>query len=85
MGDVIQLGREVKPPLIICPHCRKEIRIDITPFSKDVSKILRDKCVKCGGEIHVGILILSHPRLDGLLQSITKTIQAFQGGNVLLQ
>ena len=85
MAEIIQLGREVNPPLIICPHCKREIRIDITPFANDVSKIIKDKCVKCGGIIHVGVLILSHPSLEGLLQTITNVVKSMEGGNVLLQ
>jgi hypothetical protein len=85
MGELIKLQQESKPPLIICPHCKKEVNIDITPFSKDVSKILRDKCTKCGGEIHVGVLILSHPRLDGILGAINNCVMAMGKGNVLLQ
>lgn len=85
MGDVIKINRDIQPPLIICGNCKNQIRIDIKPFSEDVSKILRDKCPKCGGELNVGILILSHPRLEGLLQAIQACVQAMNTGNVLLQ
>lgn len=84
MGELIQINQEAKPPLIICPHCKQEILIDIIPFSKDVSKILRDNCVKCGGEINVGIFILSDVSMRGLLNNIAVVIQSLEGGNVLL-
>lgn len=85
MGDLIQVQPEVKPPTIICPHCQNEILIDLAPFNKDVSKILRDNCVRCGGEIHVGTLILSHRDLKGLLSCIQIVVSSLNAGNVLLK
>lgn len=85
MGELIQINRDSNPPLIVCPHCKQQIQIDITPFAKDVSKILRDKCSKCGGEIVVGVLILANVSLDKLLVNIQTVVQALNKGNVLLQ
>ena len=84
MGEIIQIGQERKPSTIICGKCQEEIKIDITPFAKDVSNILKDKCPKCRAEIHVGILILSHPDMVGLLNCIKIVVDALNPGNLNL-
>lgn len=73
MGELITIEREDSRPRIICGQCQQEILIDIGPFRKDCTKILKDKCPKCKSEIFVGVLILAHPQLQGLLH-IIKTI-----------
>lgn len=73
MGDLITIEREDSRPRIICGNCQQEILIDIEPFRKDCTKILRDKCPKCKTELFVGVLILAHPQLQGLTY-IIKTI-----------
>jgi hypothetical protein len=85
MGELIRITQESKTPTIICPYCKEEIRVDIQPFRDDVSKILRDKCLKCGGEINVGVLILSHRSLKELLGCINIVVDALKKGNVLLK
>jgi len=82
--EIIKIGQERKPATIICGKCREEILIDITPFAKDVSNIMKDKCPKCGAYIHVGIFILSHPELKGLLECIKLVITSLQPGNLNL-
>lgn len=82
-AEIIEIG-ERKPATIICGKCKNEIRIDITPFAKDVSNIMKDKCPKCGTFIHVGILILSHPKMDGLLACIKAVIDTLTPGNLNL-
>ena len=79
--EIIQIGNERKPATIICGKCREEIKIDIMPFAKDVSNIIKDKCPKCVAYIHVGILILSHPELKGILECIKIVINALNPGN----
>lgn len=75
---------ETKPALITCGKCRKENLIDLTPFNKDVSNILRDNCVHCGGELFVGVLILCNTELRDLLSSIGAITNLFrqQGAHV---
>lgn len=73
MGELITITKEDSRPRIICGQCQEEILIDIEPFRKDCTKILRDKCPKCKTELFVGILILAHPQLQGLT-FIIKTI-----------
>lgn len=87
MSELIKIQRDETKPMIICPKCKAQIFIDLTPFTNDVSKILRDNCYKCGGELHVGVLILSNPTLNGLLQAIqvvstalAKAGKLFMGG-----
>ena len=83
-SEIIQVGNERKPATIICSKCKEEILIDITPFAKDVSNLMKDKCPKCGGMIYVGILILSHPSIEGLLNCIKLVIQSLNPGNINL-
>ena len=73
MGELIKIQREESKPRIICGHCKQEILIDIRPFAQDCTKILRDVCPKCKTELFVGIMILAHPKIEGLL-SIIKTL-----------
>ena len=82
--EIIQIGAERKPATIICGKCKGEIVIDIMPFAKDVSNIMKDKCPKCGADIHVGILILSHPKMEGILQCIKIVVNALNPGNMNL-
>lgn len=86
MGELIQIKNEELRPRIVCGKCKEEILIDITPFRNDCTKILRDRCPKCHAELFVGILILAHPRINGLmgilqtiLQSLNKSSQIIGG------
>jgi hypothetical protein len=58
------------PPIVKCPHCTQEILIDIGPFRKDVTKIMQDKCIKCGGIIVVSLLILCDTSMHRMLHTI---------------
>lgn len=80
----IKIVGEDKTPRIICQHCKQQIPIDISAFAKDCTKILRDSCPKCKGEIFVGILILSHKSHYNLLQSIKLVVNNLQSDNQLL-
>jgi len=82
--EIIRLSNEKKPATIICGKCKEEILIDITPFIKDISNIMKDKCPKCGAYLHVGILILSHTELKGLLSCIKLAINTLQPTNLNL-
>lgn len=84
MGELIELGGQKQQPRVICPYCQEVIAIDIKPFAADVSKILRDNCPKCRGEIYVGVLILCHQNLNGMLRSIQTVIEAVDPKNKLL-
>jgi ribosomal protein S27AE len=77
MRELIQMQNEDLRPRIVCGKCREEILIDITPFKNDCAKILKDRCPKCHAELFVGILILAHPQMKGLmgiLQTILRTL-----------
>ena len=74
MGELIKISKDSSTPRIACPHCGQPNLIDITPFKEDVSKILRDRCTSCRGEIFVAILLLGHTKLDLLLLLIRKVI-----------
>lgn len=84
MGEIIRVNSNRKPSMIICSKCKKEVLIDITPFAKDITNVMQDKCPGCGAQIFVGVLILSHPELKGLLQCIMTVIEALKPGNMNL-
>ena len=84
MSNLIQIQNQDLRPRTICQHCQKEILIDIMPFSKDCTKIMQDKCPNCHGKLFVGILILAHPDMNGLLKCIQIVIDAMQGSNKII-
>lgn len=84
MGKLIQIQKEEAKPEIVCPHCKERIAVDIRPFAPDPTKIMQDKCVKCRGEICVGLLILSHKDMRQLLIAIQAVIQTLNTGNLVL-
>ena len=84
MGELIEMGGQQQQPRVICPYCKEVIAIDITPFAADVSKIMKDNCPKCRGEIFVGVLVLCQQDLDGMLQSIVRVVKAVDPKHKLL-
>lgn len=84
MSELIQIQNEEVKPRIVCMHCKQEIAIDIDPFKKDVTKILRDNCPKCNKEIVVGIMILAHKDLRSLLGSLQVIIETIDSQNQIL-
>jgi len=76
-GELIKIQKEELRPRIVCMHCKQEMLIDLDPFKEDITKIMGDKCIHCGGEIFVGLLLLGHktlPMLLGCLQLIIETM-----------
>ena len=73
MGELIKIQREDLRPRVICGSCKEEILIDISPFRQDCTKILRDVCPKCKAKLFVGIMIIAHPKLQGVI-AILQTI-----------
>jgi hypothetical protein len=80
----IELIERQPKPKIICPHCHKEILIDIMPFKDNVSQIMADNCARCGGKIFVGIMILCHPKIEGLAYCINAASNAIQTQNKII-
>jgi hypothetical protein len=79
----IEIIERYSKPKIVCPHCKREILIDITPFKDNVGQIMADNCIKCGGKIFVGILIMAHPTIEGLAHCISLAANAVNPGNML--
>jgi len=71
-------------PRIICPHCKQTILMDIKPFEKNVAKLMQSNCPKCRGIIFVGLLILAHPDLQGLVQCIRLVVETINTKNQIL-
>lgn len=79
----ITLGEDNRPKSI-CPHCKDIMIMDIMPFKDNISLIMQDNCPRCGGNIFVGLLILSNSSLKGLYSSIQIVIDAIDPKNKLL-
>lgn len=84
MSKTIEIVERYPKPKIVCPHCKNEILIDITPFKDNVAQMVKDNCVRCGGEIFVGILILAHPSPEGLAYCVNACIQAVDTQNKII-
>lgn len=80
----IELIDRQEIPKIVCPHCKREIAIDITPFKDNVAQIMADNCIRCGGKIFVGVMILAHPSMEGLGYCINACVNAVQTQNKIL-
>lgn len=81
---VIEIIERYPKPKIICMHCKQEILIDITPFKDNVAQIMQDKCIRCGGDIFVGILILAHPTIEGLSYCVNAAVNAVNAQHKIL-
>lgn len=84
MGELIKISQEDLRPRIICGRCKEEILIDIEPFRADCTKILKDECPKCKSEIFVGILIIAHPKLQGVLAVIQSILELLKTKNKII-
>lgn len=86
MGKLISIGRDEDEtrPRIVCPHCKQIILMDIKPFEQNVAKIMQSNCPKCRGIIFVGLLILAHPDLQGLISSIQLVVETIKTENKIL-
>lgn len=86
MGKLIEIMKDESDtrPRIICPHCKQAILVSIKPFEKNVAKIMQDKCPKCRGVIFMGLLILAHPDLQGLISCIKLVVETVNTKNKIL-
>lgn len=86
MGQVVEAFNQNDQPRQICPHCKKIFLIDITPWKNNVTQILKTNCTKCGGQVFVGMLLLSSADLRNLVGNIQSVVDLFNKGqaNVLL-
>lgn len=86
MGELITITRDEGEtrPKIICPHCKEIILMDIKPFEENVAKLMQSNCPKCAGVIFVGLLILAHPNLNGLVSCIQMVVDTLNTKNKIL-
>ena len=85
MAHIINIkDHEANRPQAICPHCKRNLTVDIKPFEKNIAKIMESKCPECNGKIFTGLLLLAHPELEGLLACIRIVVDALNPGNKLL-
>lgn len=68
-GQIITIEHQ-DLPRTKCPHCKNEILLDIEPWKKDVTKIMQDKCPKCGGVIIVAMMIFANADMKTMLSCI---------------
>ena len=71
-------GAAKKPPLIICPKCKRENLVMMGEFEKDISRIVADKCLGCGTILYVGCMLIGHVDIRALAASIQEVITAIQ-------
>lgn len=81
---LIEVLENKTAPQTKCPHCTKVMFLDLRIFERDVSKIVKSKCPFCGGEIFTGLLILVHPQLRGLAQTIANIVELIDKNKRLL-
>lgn len=84
MASPIEIVERYPKPKVVCGHCRHEILIDISPFKDNVAQIMKDNCVRCGGEIFVGILIMAHTDLNGLAHCVNTAVTAVNAQHTIL-
>ena len=79
----IKLLRDEKDtaPQAICPHCKKTMMVDITPFQKDITKPMQSNCVHCGGVIFTSLLIFMETDLMRLYKVIAAIVQMTSPAN----
>jgi hypothetical protein len=84
MAELITIQREEHKPRVVCPHCKKEILIDISPFVGNVAQVMMDKCPLCRGDIYVGVLILAHSTMNGMGYCINACVNALNTQNKII-
>jgi len=87
MGQIIEIGKkrgkDAGPPRVICPRCNAIIEINLDIWKKNVSELFKVNCYKCRGEIFLGMMILAHPQLKGLIGHIQRMVQAINPKNLI--
>jgi len=71
-------GQQDVRPQVICSKCNQPTIIDMKPFTKNVAEIVSDKCDKCGARLYIGILLLGHTTLEGILGYINRVVSVIQ-------
>jgi hypothetical protein len=69
------------PPSLMCPHCNKENLMSLNPFEKNISGVVEDKCVHCGGKIYAALLLLGNKDLVALYRTIQQIVELIQNKN----
>lgn len=72
----IEIIGEEKRPVIICPHCKGKVIVDISPFNKNITGIAEFTCNLCRGKIYAGVLVLANATPQALFANIEKVVQA---------
>jgi len=72
----IEIIGEDKRPIIICPHCKGKVIVNIIPFNQNISGIAEFTCNLCRGKIYCGILLLANATPQALFANIEKVVQA---------
>lgn len=86
-AHIIRLPKRVKesgPPRVVCPLCQEVIEINLDIWKKNVSELFKAKCYKCHGEVFMGLLLLAHSDIKGLLANIQKIIETVNPRNRII-
>lgn len=59
-----------RAPQGICPHCKRTLLLNLSPFQEDMSSIVQTKCPLCAGDIFTACLVLVHGNPEGLANTI---------------
>lgn len=81
--DLIKTRQQGNPPQIKCPKCDKTFYMHLKPWENDITKVMEDKCPKCGATLFVALLILAHPDLRGLMETIKGMVTAIDPNKIL--
>lgn len=84
MGELITLEREEDKPRAICPHCKQVIYVDIDSWKRDITKIKKDRCPKCHGEIIAGLLIILDVAMPRFLNTLRAIMEVASRANKIL-
>jgi len=84
MSELIQIMREEDKPKVVCPHCNATMEVAPELFKGRISEILKSNCPYCNGEIFVAVLMLCHPSLEGVSQSVLQVMETLSGHHTIL-
>lgn len=78
----IEIVGEEKRPVIICPHCKGKVIVDIAPFNQNITGIAEWTCNLCSGKFYGGVLVLVNTTPEYLFQHIQNIVEIAGAKNV---
>ena len=78
----IEIVNEDTRPIVICPHCKGKVIVNIKPFNENITGIAQYTCNKCRGNFFGGILLIVNTTPERLFDHIKMVVDAAQAANV---